>query len=205
MRHTSPNAKKIQSVSCSGKKLMLRKVTIGIVGFLSMPFFATADFVPTYDTTSGYLNSATTEVFTNVDGYLEFETPTGNTCRIGEGVPGYTWGVGDAGSLGASGSFATYIDGSGAHSTICSPGITDYSSAEDGTWILRTYDDDAFSNVLDTFTFCQGASCSAPPPPSPSTSTTTAVYPDLPFQGTVIFFLTFWTILFIIGAWKSSH
>jgi len=194
MRHTNPRERRIRSGSLRGKNLMLRKVTIGIVGFLSMPIFAMAiSLAPAGPEASGYLNTNPVGVTPSFDGYLEVSSPS-ETCRVHEGDPGWTWGTSYIGDLGNGQSLASYL-------TACSQPITDWTV--DGDWYVRIYDNMAFDTILEGVVFCQGSGCATPPPPTPSTSTTTAQYPDLPFQATIIFFLTFWTIMYILGAWKS--
>jgi len=139
-----------------------------------IPGIASAmSFSPASPGTSAFMNSNTVDVTTSADGWLGLTPPGGTECRIGEGTPGYNWGIGSVGTIGASGSLYTYFDGSGAHSTDCSPyGITDYST--DGEWYMRVYSDETFSTVLEEGCFYQGygSGCSTPPTPGPTATTT---------------------------------
>jgi len=123
---------------------------------------ADVTFTPTSPQSPGFMTGASVSITTSQDGWLSIETPSnGGECYVGFGNGGYNWGIGTIGSVGSGGTLNTYVDGSGAHGTNCSPyGITDWTV--DGNYIVRIYSDATFTTVLEEGTFFQG---NAPPPP----------------------------------------
>jgi len=195
----------LPELNSRGKHLGLWVILITILlSFWVRHADAAVTFSPAGPESSAYLNSNTVEVTVTQDGWISLQPPSpAGECKVGESTPGYNFGTGLIGTIGASGSLYTYLDGSGAHSTDCSPnGITDYTP--DGDWTFRVYSDETFTTVLEDGVFCQGSGCPAPPTPTSTPATSTPISaPYVPFLGAMLFFFAFWTTLFLM-LWKRN-
>jgi len=169
-----------------------------VIAFFFVDHAFALTLTPPGDEPSGFLGSNTISLLTTTDGWLSVESPLEGECYVGYGNPGFNWGIGSIGTIGASGSLATYLDGTGAHGTDCTPGstgITDWFA--DGIWVVRIYSDDTFTTVNESVSFLQGSTSSPPIVGGGATSTVEQAQTNL-YYAFVLFYISMFGMIWLM-------